>query len=47
MEKRPTPVEDCAPKVFGNVDRGQIGGAESGDKEHKLQIRHAGILDVE
>ena len=36
MDERPTPVENRVPEILWNIDRVQIGCAESGHKEHEL-----------
>jgi len=46
MEERPTPIENHSSEIFRNVDGIQVGRAEGRDKEHELQIRHPGMLDI-
>ena len=46
MDERPTLVENSSPELFRNIDGTQVGRAEGCDKEHELQIRHPGVLDI-
>jgi len=46
MDERPTLVENSSSEFFRNIDGIQVGRAEGGDKEHELQIRHSGMLDI-
>lgn len=46
MDERPTLVENSSPEIFRNIDGIQVGRAEGCDKEHELQIRHSGMLDI-
>lgn len=46
MDERPTLVEYSLAEIFRNIDGIQVGRAEGGDKEHELQIRHSGMLDI-
>jgi hypothetical protein len=46
MDERPTAVENPSSEVFRNIDGIEVGRAEGCDKEHELQIRHSGMLDI-
>lgn len=46
MDEGPTLVENSSSEIFRDIDGIQVGRAESGDKEHELQIRHSGMLDI-
>lgn len=47
MKQRPATVEYRPPKVVGEIDRPDVGRAERGHKKHELQVRHAGMVDIE
>ena len=47
MDERPTAIENGSSEIFGNIDRAQVGRAQGRDEKDELQIRHAGIVDLE
>jgi hypothetical protein len=47
MNQCPTAFEELVPDRLRDIQRRQISGAERRDEQHKLQIRHAGIVDIQ
>lgn len=45
--QRPASVKNGFPKIRWEVDRFQIGRAESRHEENKLKVRHFGVLNIE
>ncbi len=47
VKKRPAAIKDRLSQFFRDIDRRQIRGAERGDEQDELEIRHSGILNIE
>lgn len=46
-DQRPTAVEHPTPEVFRHIQSSKTGGAQSRHQQDKLQVRHAGTLDIQ
>lgn len=47
MNQCPTTLEELVSDRLRNIQRRQIGRAERRHEQHKLQIRHTGIVDIQ
>lgn len=47
VDQGPAGIKDSPAEIFRHVQRLQPGCAQSGHDEHKLEIRHPGMLDIQ